>query len=92
MCSFIYKVNWMMQCERSLNIRRGGENKIELTKKEKDRLAELKAKEVKDQKSLTEAEKAEFKVSKAKGWRTRLWGTLSSPPRKSYRNFAVLTK
>lgn len=51
----------MMQCERSLNIRRGGENKIELTKKEKDRLAELKAKEVKDQKSLTEAEKAELK-------------------------------
>jgi hypothetical protein len=40
---------------------------MELTQKEKDRLAELKAKEVKDPKSLTEAEKAELKALKAKG-------------------------
>jgi len=36
---------------------------MELTQKEKDRLAELKAKEAKDAKSLTVAEQAELKLS-----------------------------
>ena len=39
---------------------------MELTQKEKDRLAELKAKEAKDAKSLTVAEQAELKALKAK--------------------------
>ena len=39
---------------------------MKLTQKEKDRLAELKAKEAKDPKSLTPAEQAELKALKAK--------------------------
>jgi hypothetical protein len=39
---------------------------MELTQKEKDRLAELKAKETKDPKSLTPAEQKELKDLKAK--------------------------
>ena len=39
---------------------------MELTQKEKDRLAELKAKEAKDPKSLTPAELAELKALKAR--------------------------
>jgi hypothetical protein len=39
---------------------------MELTQKEKDRLAELKAKEAKDPKSLTPAEQKELKDLKAK--------------------------
>jgi hypothetical protein len=53
-----------MRTEVKHKERRG--ERMELTQKEKDRLAELKAKEVKDAKSLTVAEQAELKALKAK--------------------------